>query len=271
MSELIKWSGSKKSQSKEIIKYINNVENYYEPFVGGGSIFLSLLESDKNIKNYYLSDINLDLINVYLLIKNDPNKLILDYTRHFNNFNINDNLFENRKRYFAEIRERYNKDKDASDFYWIMRTTTNGMPRYSKNKGEFNNSCHFSRPGMLPDEVKKIINKYSKLFNENNIYFKCCSYEEVEYDGLIYLDPPYENTKGMYYSKFDNNKFIDWLNNNKNRWILSYDGKVNDEKVEHKSPIYKNHIYLKSGNSSFRRVIGNSNASIVHESIYMNF
>ena len=45
MSILMKWSGSKESQSESILKYIQeiNFENYYEPFVGGGSIFLNLL------------------------------------------------------------------------------------------------------------------------------------------------------------------------------------------------------------------------------------
>jgi len=266
----MKWSGSKDSQANEIIKYIDDIENYYEPFCGGGSIFISLLET-KNIKNYFISDLNPDLINVYLLIKNNPSKLIDDYETHYNNFNVEDNLFENRKKYFTEIRSKYNKYKDASDFYWIMRTTTNGMPRYSKNKGEFNNSCHFTRPGMEPKKVKNIIEKYSLLFNEKNVNFNCCSYDEIEYNGLIYLDPPYEGTKGMYYSKFNNEEFIVWLDNNKNKWILSYDGKVNNEKMEHKAPNYKNHIYLKSGNSSFRRVIGNSNDSVVSESLYMNF
>ena len=47
MSELIKWSGSKESQASSIIKYIKelNIENYYEPFIGGGSVFLNLINT----------------------------------------------------------------------------------------------------------------------------------------------------------------------------------------------------------------------------------
>jgi len=47
--------------------------------------------------------------------------------------------------------------------------------------------------------------------------------------------------------------------------------KVNDVEMKHKKPEFKRHEYLKSGNSSFRRVIGNSNDSIVYESIYINY
>ena len=269
MSKLLKWSGSKDSQSDEIIKHIpNDIKNYYEPFVGGGSIFLKLLETS-DIENYFISDYNEDLINIYKMIQNNPNHLISEYEQHYCNFNLVENTIENRKDYFRNIRERYNKEKSASDFYWIMRTTTNGMPRYNK-KLEFNNSCHFSRPGMKPEKVKDLILKYSKLFNEKNVKFQTLNYLDVDVNGFLYCDPPYENTKGMYFSNFNNKEFIQWLNK-QDKWILSYDGKVNDEKVEHNKPNYVRHKYLESGNSSFRRVIGNSKDSMIYESIYLNY
>ncbi len=70
MSNLIKWSGSKDSQAKNIISYFpKEINTYFEPFLGGGSIFLELLESDIKVNTYYLSDINEELINIYGLIK----------------------------------------------------------------------------------------------------------------------------------------------------------------------------------------------------------
>jgi site-specific DNA-adenine methylase len=153
-----------------------------------------------------------------------------------------------------------------------MRTTTNGMPRYNR-AGQFNNSCHFSRPGMKPDDVAELIIHYNKLFNSNNIQFLTGDYSIFNpiNEDLVYCDPPYENTKGMYFGGFDNSRFINWINNLNCKWLLSYDGKVNEEKVAHNSPNYIRHEYLVSGNSSFRRVIGNSKDSIVSESLYLNF
>jgi DNA adenine methylase len=280
MSDLIKWSGSKDSQSKNILGYFpNEIDSYYEPFIGGGSIFLALLESDIKINNYYLSDINKELIGIYELIKNEPDKIIKSYKSHymvFNQVEVAGLDIERRKDYFKFIRSYFNKNKNPEDLYWIMRTTTNGMPRYNK-KGEFNNSCHFSRPGMNPDDVEKLINKYHKLFNSKNINFNCISYNtkflinSPNINDLVYCDPPYENTKGMYFGGFDNKEFLEWINNLGCKWVLSYDGKVNSSKVEHTAPKFKRHEYLISGNSSFRRVIGNSNDSIVSESLYLNF
>ncbi len=271
MSNLIKWSGSKDSQSKNILSYFpKEIDSYYEPFLGGGSIFLALLESDIQVNNYYLSDINKELIGIYELIKNDPDKIIISYKEHYRVFNQAD--IERRKSYFSFTRDYFNKNKNPEDFYWVMRTTTNGMPRYNR-KGEFNNSCHFSRPGMNPDDVEKLITKYHLLFNSKNITFGNYSYETIlpKDDDLIYCDPPYAQTKGMYFGGFDNTQFIKWLNNTECKWILSYDGKINGDKVYHVPPVFKRHEYLSSGNSSFRRVIGNSNDTIIHESLYLNF
>lgn len=58
---VIKWSGSKRSQSDEIIKYFpTNIDTYYEPFIGGGSMLMTLmLNSDRiKVKHYICSDIN---------------------------------------------------------------------------------------------------------------------------------------------------------------------------------------------------------------------
>lgn len=271
----MKWSGSKDTQVENIINYFpKNISIYFEPFLGGGSVFLKLLQSDIDVDCYILGDINKELIGVYKLIQEDPEKIISAYKIHYDNYNSENTQY--RKEYFAKIRERFNINKNPEDFYWIMRTTTNGMPRYNKN-GDFNNSCHFSRPGMRPKEVENIIMKYHNLMKGKNILFTDTSYEDItkhtqSYDNcLMYLDPPYENTKGMYFGGFNNKQFINWLNNLKFKWILSYDGKVNDDKVEHVAPNFKRHEYLLSGNSSFRRVIGNSNDSIISESLYLSF
>lgn len=277
MSNLVKWSGSKDSQAKSILSYFpKEIESYYEPFLGGGSVFLELLESDIKVNQYYLSDVNSELIEIYRFIKEDPYVIIESYEEHYKIFNNGD--FEDRKKYFYKVREEFNKSKKPEDFYFIMRTTTNGMPRYNK-QGDFNNSCHFSRPGMNPDDVEKIIIKYNTLFNKGIITFSSTSYNNNQYftnrkitsKDLLYCDPPYENTKGMYFGGFNNSEFIEWLNQVKCKWILSYDGKVNSTNIEHKSPNFKRHEYLLSGNSSFRRVIGNSKNSIVSESLYINY
>lgn len=122
---------------------------------------------------------------------------------------------------------------------------------------------------MDPKKVKSIILKYNKLFNDRNVTFSSSSYDKINYldNSLLYLDPPYENTKGMYFNNFNNDKFIKWLNLSKSNWILSYDG---GSIIDNNQLNYKKHLYLDSGNSSFKRILGNSRKSNVSESIYIN-
>ena len=54
---------------------------------------------------------------------------------------------------------------------------------------------------------------------------------------------------------------------------MSFDGRTDKEDFTYAVPddLYKTHEYLKSGNSSFRRVIGNDPHADVSESLYLNY
>ena len=269
---VIKWSGSKRSQSEEIIKYFpKEIDTYYEPFCGGCSVLFQLLHSDIKVNNYVCSDKNKGLIDLWNLIKVNP-KLVSDsYSIMWNELNIDDNK-ERKKQYFYMVRERYNNKHNPTDFMFIMRTTTNGMPRYNNN-GEFNNSFHITRNGILPNKLEKIIYQWSEALNKNNVKFINQEYNNIvtNKNDFVYLDPPYANTKGMYYGTIDYNILWNWLKQQSCKYILSFDGKTNNDDMTQNIPtnIYSKHIYLNNGNSSFRRVIGKSKNTIVKESLYI--
>lgn len=270
---VIKWSGSKRSQAEEIVKqFPKNINTYYEPFVGGGSVIRRLLSSDIKINKYICSDLNGDLINLWNLIKNNP-KLVADrYEEMWNELNIVDDDKERKKQYFYMVRERFNEKKDPLDFMFIMRTTTNGMPRYNQS-GEFNNSFHITRNGIKPKTLRGIIEKWSKLLNDNDVQFIRQDYRDVETSkgDFMYLDPPYANTKGMYYGALDYDELWKWLRKQECSYALSFDGVSGDIDSTYAVPkdIYSKHEYLLNGNSSFKRTIGKSNDSIVYESLYV--
>ena len=268
----IKWSGSKRSQCDEIISYFpRKIETYYESFLGGGSVAYRLMNSDINVNKFVLSDLNSDLINLYKLIQNDYKSIVSHYELLWNELN-KDSDFERKKLYFAEIRKRLNEKHDPKDFMFIMRTTTNGMPRYNSD-GEFNNSFHVTRNGIEPFRLEKILKEWNDTLNNHNVEFINASYEifSPNENDFCYYDPPYANTKGMYFGAIDNGKFFSFLSDLKCPYCFSFDGYCEDEDSTYDVPkyVYDEHVYLKSGNSSFRRVIGNKTDKIIYESLYI--
>lgn len=277
---IIKWSGSKRSQCQDILSYFpKDINTYYEPFCGGCSMLMGLIKSDIKVNRYVCSDINSDLINLWKNIKNSPEEVFSVYSQLWNELNKDDDK-KRKKKFFEQQRDLYNKNHDPNVFFFIMRTTTNGMPRYN-SKGEFNNSFHITRNGIEPDRLYPILIDWHNKLNENNVEFISDSYENVLTDlkdnDFIYMDPPYFNTKGMYMKNTINFKdfftFISNLSENGIKYALSFDGKSGktDNTYDLPKECYKQHLFIKSGNSSFKRTIGKDKHAIVYESLYLNY
>ena len=84
----IKWSGSKRSQASDIISFFpKEIDTYYEPFLGGGSVFRALVESDIKVNKYVLSDNNSDLMDLWQVIADAPNTLANEYEEYWNTVN----------------------------------------------------------------------------------------------------------------------------------------------------------------------------------------
>ena len=268
----VKWSGSKRSQAGKIIEFFPlEINTYYEPFCGGCSVLRRLLDSQVKVNRFICSDLNNDLINLWNTIKKDPDFLSEHYRQLWNELNVDGDRARKRK-YFEYVREKYNTERKPEDFLFIMRTTTNGMPRYNKD-GNFNNSFHITRNGIRPDSLSKILKEWSELLNKNNVEFTCCSYDAINTaeEDLMYLDPPYAATRGMYFGTINLDSFFDWLRKQKGNYLLSFDGKSGKTDNTYAVPkdLYSKHEYLLSGNSSFKRIVGESRNSVVYESLYL--
>ena len=95
------------------------------------------------------------------------------------------------------------------------------------------------------------------------------------------MDPPYENTTGMYFCNgFDTKLFwniLETMNLKEVKWLLSYDGFTGKEDRTANVPeyLYKQHLYINSGHSSFKRLKsksrGKGSYDIVYDSLYMNY
>jgi DNA adenine methylase len=217
------------------------------------------------------SDINNDLINLWNKIKNDPLAISMHYTKLWNELNKDDDSIR-RKKYFNYIRDKFNSEHNPLDFMFLMRTCLNGMPRFNSH-GKFNTSLHITRKGINPQTLNTILTEWSGLLNKYDVKFICCSYDKIipnEYD-FCYLDPPYINTDTMYYGKMDYETLWNWIYNIKCKYALSFNGISGEDNNTYDVPkkIYKDHKYLVSGKSSFKRLSKTKENVLVYESLYI--
>lgn len=262
----IKWSGSKRSQSDEIISFFSTqINTYYEPFLGSGAV-LGHLKPKKAV----VSDINKPLIALWKDLQKSPQKVLEDYKKHWGL------LQKKGHTYFYKIRDQFNKKQAPTDFLFLTRTCVNGLIRYNKN-GEFNNSLHHTRKGMHPDRLEKIIFDWYSLIKDYKFldFDYRAATKDAKRGDFIYLDPPYFNTGVRYFGAIDYDEFIEYLdalNKKAVKFALSYDGKRGDKSfvVDLPPKLYKKHILIHSGNSTFNKV-QNGKVEKVQESLYLNY
>lgn len=261
---VIKWSGSKSSQAYSIAELIPQHNTYFEPFLGGGSV-LYAVSPDLAI----CGDICKPLIDLWNLIKTDPIVLVNHYEKCWNS--LQSDYME-----FYRARDRFNIDGNPKDFLFLTRTCVNGLIRFNSN-GEFNNSLHYTRKGIEPKKLETILFDWSNKVQ--NVNFICADYKETTVSAkegdFVYLDPPYYNTKGRYYGKIDYVEFFNYLRDltKKNiKYALSFDGLRGNNSYEVDLPedLYVRKIILKSGKSTFRKVIDNVSED-VYETLYLNW
>jgi DNA adenine methylase len=188
-SSFLKWAGGKKRLASTLFKLApNNMENYYEPFLGSGAFFFYLSQTKKKFQAV-LSDSNSELINVYKQLRDNTNELI-EILSYFQT-----NYFKNREKYYYFIRDEYitkNSIELAARFIFLNKSCYNGLYRVNR-LGNFNvPHGRYMNPKICNKE--KLID-CSELLRISDATIVCDTYKNIiskcENNDFIYLDPPY--------------------------------------------------------------------------------
>lgn len=187
IAPFVKWVGGKRQLLNEISKHLpDSFSTYYEPFIGGGALLFHLQPQKAVINDY-----NLELINLYNVIKQSPEELINDLKKH-----------KNDKEYFYTIREidrnvrnyaKLNNIERASRIIFLNKTCFNGLFRVN-NSGEFNSPFGKYKNPNIADEIT--IRAVSDYLNKNNIRILNSDYADslsnIKKGAFVYFDPPYD-------------------------------------------------------------------------------
>lgn len=213
----IKWAGGKSQLLNEIrAKYPKNPDKYCEPFVGGGAVLLDVL-ANLQPKEVLINDINEELINTYLQIKNDVEELIVILSSMQEKFWAKNN--DERKVMYLAKREHFNNLKvndseqdnleKAALFIFLNKTCFNGLYRVN-SKGLFNVPMgSYKNPPICDEDNLRLISGLLK-----NVQIKCGDYSEcadfINENTFVYIDPPYRPlTATASFTSYSENEFGD--------------------------------------------------------------
>jgi len=213
MKPFLKWVGGKSQIMKKIMdNFPKHINNYYEPFLGGGSVLLSFLDKLNNKEitmdgKIYASDLNLNLIYLYKNIQTNPELLIYEVTKLINEYNnvvgniINrnpesiDESTTSKESYYYWIRKKYNSINDKQSvlcsamLLFLNKTCFRGV--YREGPNGFNVPFGNYKNTSIMDEIH--IRNVSKLIQ--NVNFVQCHFNNIIHyvteNDFIYLDPPY--------------------------------------------------------------------------------
>lgn len=217
----LKWVGGKTQIIDKIIQKIpKEINNYHEPFLGGGSVLLAVLSLQKQnkikIKNkIYAYDINENLINVYKHIQTNKDELYKYIKLYVEDYDSIKGTEINRKpscieeaktskeSYYYWIRSNYNKSEKGSIecsamFIFINKTCFRGMYREGPNGYNVPYGHYKKTPTIITQDDLDNISDLIK-----NVEFRHCSFNEslknIKKNDFVYLDPPYapENDKSF--------------------------------------------------------------------------
>lgn len=202
------YMGSKAKYAKYIVPILqktideNNITTYIECFVGGANIIDKI-----KCENRYGYDRSDTLIALLSTAAEDFDKVLKDGNRE---------LWDKGKGYVKDgIMPEDMTLADIGAMEFFASFSSGGFPRgYAKNT----ESRNYFQEGYR--------NMEKQAPNLKGINFKCQNYWELEpvQNAVIYLDPPYQNTKHYGYAnqeKMDYDKFWNWVREiSKNNYVF---------------------------------------------------
>lgn len=212
---ILKWVGGKTQIINEVIDlFPKEMNNYHEPFIGGGSVLLAVLSAKKAGKliikgDIYASDLNTNLVNLYKTIQSNVNGIIDELKILVKEYGAVKGTVLNRvpktalegstspESYYYWIRSRFNTlNKEqrysplgAAMVLFLNKTCFRGMYREGPNGfnvpyGNYKNPAVFDEIHLR--EISELLQPV--IFTAQGF---CTSMAKCGPGDFVYLDPPY--------------------------------------------------------------------------------
>lgn len=166
LQPLLKYPGGKERELKYILTALpTKINNYYEPFVGGGAVFFSL-----DCTSYFINDKSEDLINLYKMVQARDTEFINKLKALNHNWMIINKVMDNHSKKLVSIYKNY---KASGNEERLMKKITLFI---NDNADEFNGILSPSFNVLIDLFVdtlaKSIFNKMKRMNKIENLKSK---------------------------------------------------------------------------------------------------
>ncbi|MXO53428.1 Dam family site-specific DNA-(adenine-N6)-methyltransferase [Erythrobacter pelagi] len=178
----IRWVGGKSRLLPRILPHVPiDIQDYFEPFLGGGAVFLASMPRIKGTA--YLADLNEHLTSAWIALRDQPSGFFarLDW------YAENDS-----KEFYYETRSKLPTDpiEKAARFLYLNATSWNHLWRENSKTGAMNVPWgDRTFKGFGDDELGEIAKILEGVAIENRDFREVIS--QAGAGDFVYLDPPY--------------------------------------------------------------------------------
>jgi DNA adenine methylase len=182
----LKWPGGKRQLLPELLKAIDAAgafTHYHEPFLGGGALVFALARTDRLKSTTYISDVNQNLIDAYLGVRDEVDGVIAQLKEH---------AAQHDEDYYYAVRAQSPSAlvQRAARIIYLNKTCFNGLYRENR-KGKFNSPFgRYKKPNICDEPNLRTVANTLQDIDIAARGFECVL-ELAKPNDLVYFDPPY--------------------------------------------------------------------------------
>lgn len=220
----LRYPGGKSRAIKKILRQLPaRIEEYREPFVGGGSVFLAIkCLFGRRISRYVINDLNDDLIHFWRAAQRTIDELAHGVQAFKDDYADGRELWR-----FLHTDGTMSSEMERAVRYFVLnRITFSGVV----DSGGYSQYAYEQR--FTQSSIGRLWRLESLL---RDVEISCGDYESLlqEEGGnvFIFLDPPYwRATQSRLYGKngelhtsFDHERFAENMRSSPHKWLITYD------------------------------------------------
>ena len=217
----LRYPGGKRRVAEIIVECFPKFDEFREPFLGGGSVFIQAKRQFPD-KKFWINDAYFDLFNFWKQSQIDVAAIVEKVSELKSKFSDGKQLYQ----FLKNKRNDFNELEAASAFFIFNRITFSGTTL----SGGYSESAFRGRFTMSSIERIKPLQTLLENVKITNLDYENLIKKEGE-NVFIYLDPPYFSAqksllygkKGSLHKNFDYEKFAATMKTCQHKWLITLD------------------------------------------------